>query len=346
MTTIWRLQTRTDNETEGESRVEVADFCHAQKVLAMGWSLNNPQIEWDVEHSYVKKEDADKIRAERIRIKNWEQYENVIKTYGMYKGKVSNNVKRLYKEIQVDDLVWMRRRGKYYLGRVMEDSQWQYVSDEEAMQMDTANRRTHIEWHEAGDEADVPGAVATAFIQGNTFQRIHAESIKEYSMLLYNDLCKKEHYVGVKIKPSKDDSKLEAEARVFYSLLSTDDCEDLLCAWLYDKKRYIVIPSTNKKSTPLYECVLKNPQNGDSIYIQVKKGKENLAAEKYKHLNGEVYLLTTEGVVDMSGGNGRTTEVDPEELYQAVKDGELNYILSDSITRWRKYMESHMDKTV
>lgn len=334
MTTIWRLQTRTDNKTNKE----VSALCIEKSVLAMGWSANDEHIDKNLRKS--------EIQAARLNIQEWEQYESLIREYGVYDGKIGGSVRCLYQDVKENDLVWVRKGGHYYLGRVLAGSQWQYDADEAVLMMDASNQRSNIEWHEVGDEADVPGAVATSFIQGRTIQRIHAKGIKEYSMLLYNELCKKEHYSGVKITTSKGDSKLKVETRVFYSLLSTDDCEDLLCAWLYYKKGYITIPSTNKKSTPLYECVLKDPETGKSIYIQVKKGKDNLSARGYIHLKGEVYLLTTEGTVDMNGANKKIVEVDPEELYDAVKNGVLDNVLPDSIRHWRKYMESHMDKTI
>ena len=38
--------------------------------------------------------------------------------------------------------------------------------------------------------------------------------------------------------------------------------EDVVCLYLYDRKGYVTIPSTNKIATELYECVLVNPENG------------------------------------------------------------------------------------
>ena len=69
--------------------------------------------------------------------------------------------------------------------------------------------------------------------------------------------------------------------------------------WLYDTKGYVCIPSTNKIATPKYECVLVDPNdlNRKHIYIQVKKGDVDLNTDDYSSLNGEVYLLTTEGNV-------------------------------------------------
>ena len=56
--------------------------------------------------------------------------------------------------------------------------------------------------------------------------------------------------------------------------------------WLYKTKGYIVIPSTNKRGTELYECVLIDPKAEDfkHIYIQVKKGDVEIDASNYSEL--------------------------------------------------------------
>ena len=47
----------------------------------------------------------------------------------------------------------------------------------------------------------------------------------------------------------------------FYGLLSPYDCEDLLYFYLYNKNKYVVIPSTNKTSTQNYEFEMINLHN-------------------------------------------------------------------------------------
>lgn len=120
----------------------------------------------------------------------------------------------------------------------------------------------------------------------------------------------------------------------FYSLLTTNDSEDLLCMWLYHKYGYICVPSTNKIATEKYECVLLNPDNGNPIYIQVKKGRDNLNAEDYVNLNGEVWLLTTEGEVFNHKHYDNINKVNPEDLYQFAISEEADNILPKSIKNW------------
>lgn len=73
--------------------------------------------------------------------------------------------------------------------------------------------------------------------------------------------------------------------------------DDLLCMWLYHKYGYICIPSTNKLSTQLYECVLLDPKTGEHIYIQVKNGNVEINADDYEQLQGDTWFLTTKGRV-------------------------------------------------
>ena len=41
--------------------------------------------------------------------------------------------------------------------------------------------------------------------------------------------------------------KEEFLQQLFYDCLSPNDCEDLVCLYLYDRKGYVTIPSTNKE---------------------------------------------------------------------------------------------------
>ncbi|WP_298703533.1 hypothetical protein [uncultured Veillonella sp.] len=72
----------------------------------------------------------------------------------------------------------------------------------------------------------------------------------------------------------------------FFNLLGTDDCEDLLCFWLYHTYGYIPWPSSNKRQTATYECILLDPKNpGKEIYIQVKSGgSQCLESKNYTKL--------------------------------------------------------------
>ena len=254
--TIWRLHVNT-------SGGNCADICLKNKVMAMGWSITDRHIENFTE---ARKK---KICEQRVNIHSYKDYEKLIKKWKVYDGKsyVPATVRKLYWEVKPDDLVWIRYKGIYYLGRVGDTSQWAYKINQDNLQKDAAIQRTDIEWLAVGDESTVPGFVATAFIKGRTLQRINSEAVQIFSQHYYNTKIGKEHYQGLTI---------EANPEEFYDLLSPTDCEDLVCAYLSYEYKYIVIPSTNKKSTELYECILLDPEDRSHVYIQVKKGNVDI----------------------------------------------------------------------
>ena len=185
---------------------------------------------------------------------------------------------------------------------------------------------------EVGDESTVPGFVATAFIKGRTLQRINSEAVQIFSQHYYNTKIGKEHYQGLTI---------EANPEEFYDLLSPTDCEDLVCAYLSYEYKYIVIPSTNKKSTELYECILLDPEDRSHVYIQVKKGNVDIDANDFRHLQGKVFLFTSEGTVknlDSNNENIKCISISPEELFKFAMSDEAKNIVSDAISYWTEYM--------
>lgn len=239
-------------------------------------------------------------------------------------------MRKLYWEVKPDDLVWIRYKGIYYLGRVGDTSQWIYKINQDNLQKDAAIQRTDIEWLAVGDESTVPGFVATAFIKGRTLQRINSEAVQIFSQHYYNTKIGKEHYQGLTI---------EANPEEFYDLLSPTDCEDLVCAYLSYEYKYIVIPSTNKKSTELYECILLDPEDRSHVYIQVKKGNVDIDANDFRHLQGKVFLFTSEGTVkNLDSNNENIKCISPEELFKFAMSDAATNIVSDSISYWTEYM--------
>lgn len=317
--TIWRLHVNT-------SGGNCADICLDNNVMAMGWFITDRHIENFTE---ARKK---KICEQRVNINSYEDYEKLIKKWKVYNGKsyVPATVRKLYWEVKPDDLVWIRYKGIYYLGRVGEQSQWVYKSSEENLKRDAAVQRTDIEWLAVGDESTVPGFVATAFIKGKTLQRINSEAVQIFSQHYYNTKIGKEHYPGLPI---------EANPEKFYDLLSPTDCEDLMCAYLFSKYGYIVIPSTNKKSTELYECVLLDPKDRTHIYIQVKNGNVSIDANAFSHLQGKVFLFTSEGTItNLDSTNENIECISPEELFDFAMSDAAKNIVSDSISYWTEYM--------
>ena len=300
---VWRLQTLTG----GHGQNNIGQFCLKNGVIAMGWRLD-----FDTKEQLIAKHPTPTI----------EQYKKSLeKDTGT--NKLPQSLK-VFLEIAKDDLVWMRSEGLYYFCRIDENVRWRYDSNEEAYKKDACNQWAKVQWISAGDESAVPGAVATAFIKGRTCQRIQKEGIEEYSQNLYNKKMKKEYEVTV-VKNQE----------TFYNYLSPNECEDLLALWLNYKYGYIVVPSTKKRSTELYEFVLIQPTTGRRSFIQVKKGYINLNKDDYIKTSkaGKVWLMTTQGRFT-GNGNASIYEVNNKDLYDFAMDlNNVNY-LSEGIRRW------------
>lgn len=316
--TIWRLQTNTDNMTD----YSVSNYCINNGLITLGWSLNDKHLDGI--------ENINKLISERQLIsqgtedESFEKYVNFVNNHNIYKN--IHNIRRLKEEIKPFDLICMRNEGIYWLGLVGENTRYFFNSSEDTLKMDASNQRTNIKWFEIGGESDVPGVVTTAFIKGQTLQRINQTGVSEFSKYLINTIY----------KPIYDVGKLEKNSETFFNLISTNDCEDLLCMWLFKQYGYINIPSTCKSSTELYECVLINPNKSTNkeVYIQVKKGNVDLYYSDYKGINGEVWLFTTKGKIK-GEKFANIKNADTETLFEFAMCEENDNLLPSKISKWR-----------
>lgn len=331
MGTVWRLQTRTDSK-DGK---KISKYCLKHKVAALGWSIKDDHI------NKYNPEAISEIQEKRRKIKNLDEYYDVVRTYGLYG---INHKKRLVAvdmlmEVEKGDYIWMRDDGIYYLGYVGDNLRYKFNSRNKALEHDAANQIKSVLWKPIGDESQVPGVIATAFIRGRTLQRVRKAYMYEYASFVYNG-----NSLDINIKSNRSLKQL------FYDCLSPSDCEDLVCLYLYDKENYIAIPSTNKITTELYECVLVNPLNGKLAYPQVKKGNKELNPNDYielikDHPNKEVYLFTSEGMVqdDIHIDNIHNIHsISADELYSWTKEKiESNsFLIPEGIVKWYKLIHS------
>ena len=324
--TIWRSHIKIVG-SPGGSRI---DLCLNKSVLAMGWSLSDRHLEGN----NINETDKQKIQKQRSGIKSYDDYAALIKEWNVYGGSVDDNVRRLYYNVKPDDLVWIRDKGIYYIGRVGENSQWIYDSSRELLDRDSTTQRTCIKWYKVGDEFHVPGRVVNSFIQGATLQRINSDAVERFSQHYYNTKIDNNCYKDLTIRADKE---------MFYSLISSTDCEDLVYAYLFSKYGYIVIPSTNKQSTALFECVLLNPKDRTHIYIQAKKGNVDIDANAFRHLQGKVFLFTSEGTVkNLDSNDGNIKRISPEDLFVFAMSDAAKNIVSDSISYWTEYMRQEL----
>ena len=325
---VWRLQTRTDS-TNGE---KISKYCLDNDVAALGWSIKDDHI------NIYNPEAITEIQEKRKDIKTIDEYYDVVRKYGLYK---LNHKKRLVaidmlRKVKKGDYIWMRDNGIYYLGYVGNNLKYVYNPSIDALEHDAANQIEDVEWKPIGDESQVPGVIATAFIRGRTLQRVRKDYMYEYASFIYNGTP-----LALNIKSN------ESLKQLFYDCLSPNDCKDLVCLYLYDRKGYVTVPSTNKIATELYECVLVNPLNGKFAYPQVKKGDKELKINDYKELikdypNKEVYLFTSEGMVQGDTHIDNIHSISSDELYSWVKEKieKNSFLIPEGIVKWYKLIHS------
>ena len=362
MSKVWRLHTKPKLSKKNKLEDKVTNELIRRKIVAIGWTLRE-----DI-YNELTNEDKIKVEENEKSIKNdFEKYKEIIEK-NSYKtirdnkrkfffGKVNPNLIRL-NNLKKDDLIWIRSKGIYYLGRVTEKSHYLYAyrdskKDSDILKLGISNQFTGIEWHEIGTESEIPGRILIAFYQREALIEIDEKFVVDISQILYN---KKDNYYKIS-------NKLKNNKTNFYSLLSPNDCEDLLYFYLYHKFKYIVIPSTNKINTQNYEFVMLNSNNRDEkIYIQVKNGEVNIEINNYKNFRGEIYLLTTRGNVlkngkilnknnlDMNNGKilnldssfkGNIFIINPEALYEFAKEAYKNesILMPHSILQWFEYLK-------
>lgn len=318
MTTVWRLHANTDSEKE----YNISGYMIEKNIMAIGWSLKDSHLV-----GAIKEEDMNRVCKERDGIDSIDKYEGFCNKYKIYKNGVNANVRRFTREIEEGDLIWIRHEGIYYLARYGSESTVGYYPSKENLENDACIQIRNVDWKPIGDESVVPGAVTTALISRLTFCRISLEGVEEFSKFIYDKVTGGKFY---------EDKELTFNQEKFYNFISTTDCEDLLCMYLNKEYGYVVIPSTNKKSTELYECVLLDPQTGKNIFIQVKKGDDPLKPEDYFHLDGDVYLLTTKGKVENydKEKHKNIKIVDPKELFNYLSHEDFQNYLPQSIKYW------------
>lgn len=328
MGTVWRLQTSTDSNDSKK----ISTYCREQSIAAVGWSINDNQIK------KYNAEAFDKIQSIRASIKSEDIYYKVLEEYNLFNIKAGKKIVAVetLKRVKPGDYIWMRDNGIYYLGYVGNNLRYVYNPSIDALEHDAANQIEDVEWKPIGDESQVPGVIATAFIRGRTLQRVRKAYMYEYASFIYNG-----NPLALNVKSN------ESLKQLFYDCLSPNDCEDLVCLYLYDCKGYVTIPSTNKIATELYECVLVDPLNGKWAYPQVKKGDEKLNTNKYIDLikdnpNKEVYLFSSEDQVVVDTHIDNIHIISSDQLYSWVKEKieENSFLIPEGIVKWYKLIHS------
>ena len=162
---IWRLLTHTDTEMDGG---DISEYCLKNNVAAMGWSFVRLE----------EKKDPDLFKSVR-EIKSWKDFEEC--SIAFY-DEVNASPRRLCKEVNPGDVIWMRYDGCYYFGRVEKDSKWIFNKTPDALKRDASNQLTKIFWKKTEDSASVPEAMERQFrFLGATFRRVWKPEIWEFT---------------------------------------------------------------------------------------------------------------------------------------------------------------------
>ncbi|MHB9306953.1 hypothetical protein ACW0UU_05730 [Fusobacterium polymorphum] len=371
MSRVWRLHTKPKVSVKNKLETKVANELIKRKIVAIGWTLREGiyneltatgKNELEEDEKSIK-DDFEKYKK-IIEKNNYETIKGEKKSF--FYGKVNANLIRL-NNLEKDDLIWIRSKGKYYLGRVTEKSHYLYAyrdskKNSDILKLGINNQFTDIEWQKIGSESDIPGRILIAFYHKGTLIEIDEKSVLDISQILYN---KRDNYYKIP-------NKIVNNKENFYDLLSPYDCEDLLYFYLYHKNKYIAIPSTNKTSTQNYEFEMVNPkERNEKIYIQVKNGNSEMAdlyLEDYQKLDGEVYLLTTAGniyetkrkkkllqiaskqnyefeEIGSTKNNNKIYAINPEALYEFAKRAykDETILMPQSILQWFKYLEEEKE---
>ena len=194
-----------------------------------------------------------------------------------------------FKEMKVNDLVWIRHIGLYYLCKVL--SQWEYCDDTENISHDIVNI-VHVEIYKVGTVESVPAKVVNSFRRGSTVQQIsewNSISLK-ISKSIFNEILNQEIFYVDKI-----------ETEHLLDAFLPEDVEDIVILYLQFELDYLLYSSSNKIDTQTYECVMVNRKDGHLCYPQVKTGNISLNGNNYSHLvtgSNRVYLFATCGIYD------------------------------------------------
>ena len=257
MSTIWRLHIKPDSAEDVDPR----KFCFDKGILGIGWPVDaNGPIDWSTYCALGEDEYRD--GHER-----WRKAANAII------------------QMAIDDLCWTRdENANYYLGRIT--GAWEYCWTEEYLAADIVNVRP-CEWFRVGGVDSVPGKVVNSFRPGATVQRVKDATSSLYSKIKFNLLSECAIY---DLYGNEDNPDL-------FSLISPDDCEDIVGVYLQEKHGYRLIPSSCKRDTGKTEFVLK-AVDGRRVNVQVKQGNVALDVEDFKHDRDnpcEWFLFTTQG---------------------------------------------------
>ncbi len=278
---IWRINLKP----AAQSGIDARHHCLTNGIVGIGWQVNY---------------DKEILTAESYEKKATEEYYNDGDKSWWPAWNAFNN------RCVVNDLIWTRdRAGIYYVGRILSD--WYYDTSPEASKADIVNVKK-CDWKKVGTIESIPGKLVNCFIPARTLQRVHDETVNQFSQLVYNELSQTDFYL----------SKSLAGENLF-SLLSSDDCEDALALYLQMTHNYMIIPSSCKSDTMAYEYELIHRVTKEKAVVQVKNGHVDINADNFRNIDSKVFLFTTKG--KYYGKKHENIEfIDPEVIRKFLYD--------------------------
>ena len=303
MSTIWRLNIKPDSAEDVDPR----KFCFDKGILGIGWPVDaNGPMDWNTYCALAEDEYRDHL-------KGWRTAANAII------------------QMAVDDLCWTRdENANYYLGRIVGD--WEYRSTDEYRGADIVNVRP-CEWFRVGGVDSVPGKVVNSFRPSATVQRVYDETSSLYSKIKFNLLSGRAVY---DLHGNEDNPNL-------FSLISPDDCEDIVGIYLQEKHGYRLIPSSCKRDTGKTEFVLK-AVDGRRANVQVKQGNVALEIDEFKYDRDnpcEWFLFTTQGQY-YGKGDEHLRCLSPDDMRDFAFDN--RNIMSDRVRTFIDFCERTGDE--
>lgn len=301
---LWRINIKPSSK----DGVNPRRFCLEKNILGVGWAIGeSDNMTWE--------EYEDKA----LEIYYYEDKINFKKKHGSRSWKSAINIIKY--NMKIGDLCWTRdQNGVYYLGRII--GEWEYKGTKEYIDADIVNIRKCV-WIKIGLIDEVPGKVINSFAARSTVQKVWDNTAVEYSKLLYNQYTSEEKY------------ELNLSNKSIYSLLSPDDCENVIGLYLQKERGYYIIPKTNRLDTVKYEFVLKHKDSGEKAIVQVKSGNVPLNIDSFKGLADKVFLFTTEG--SYQGKLNESIEVLNKDTVEEFIFNNIK-IMPDVIRTWIKFI--------
>lgn len=251
---IWRIHIKND-VSDGYNREDLLQFCQQEQLIGVGW---------------VKITTRD------------DSYDAVKKAASVYPDS-TRAIKAInaMRKMEIDDLIWTRLNGVYYLCRVnglWKDSKPTDMHDK----LDVSNY-VNVEWLEIGMEDLVPGKVVSSFRPAASAQSI--SGVEEISKYIWNKNKRDDYY-------SLSKNKMD-----IWSVLSAESIEELVILYLQVSKGFYIYSTTMKYATREYECIMVNKE-GVHAFPQVKSGSVSLYTDDYmeaikRESTAQVYLFTT-----------------------------------------------------